>query len=609
MHTNVDQNLYGAIRKKRGRVPFFSPRSELKTGSGTVFFSDVERSIFDTRLRPVMAALHDRVLAGSKSNHHAPEAHLTMSALRILLMLLLIGGSTAHGDDAPLPPDESVPVNTTANDDANKNIVLPTEVGDHKLKFKTHIGQRAVEMSYLLHLPPDYGDVQKKHPMLVFFHGVGECGTDLAGVYALGPMTLLKQDGGNPVFAASCPFIVLCPQCPPRGQTWDTDYMYKAVAELVDQTIRKTRCDPDRVYATGLSMGGLGTWCVAEQAPNLFAAIAPLSAMAWHPEQVLDRLKYVSVWCVVGLQDQPRFLDGTRSMDAALSKGPLQQRFIYLVDNGHDAFWPSYQSPQFYEWLLAHHRPSVVERKKLDAQKLPPTTQPIPTAPGHYLLSYGIQIGNQPYQMDYVLYLPRGYKPNATPRPAMLFLHEQDTIGPDFNGICMHGPDLELERNASLKNDFPFVVISPRLPIKCDWETPGMTQALLSLIDHVSQSIKIDPKRISVSGINIGAIGAMKLAAEAPTRFSAVVPVMINGPLIPGDDRKQVVSATRGCVFIKGSEAASIAKFNELIAGSKLDWRIAKMPESASPLGDIGVYEDRAFLNWLQQLKSRAKVY
>src|SRR5262249_19722898 len=158
-----------------------------------------------------------------------------------------------------------------------------TEVGDHKMKFRTHIGDRSVTLSYLLHYPANYND-GKKHPMLVFFHGIGECGTDLAGVYALGPMTLLREDGGNPTFAASSPFVVLCPQCPPTGQTWDTDYIYKAATELIAQTVKKGKIDPDRVYATGLSMGGLASWCVAEQGPDLFAAIAPLSSMEWQPE-------------------------------------------------------------------------------------------------------------------------------------------------------------------------------------------------------------------------------------------------------------------------------------------------------------------------------------
>jgi predicted peptidase len=533
----------------------------------------------------------------------------------LLGLLALIGmlGRSVRADDDPTPTPNQSP---NANDDANKNIVLPTQPGDHKLKFRTHIGDRAVVLSYLLHLPPDYGDPKKKHPMLVFFHGIGECGTDLGGVYALGPMTLIKQDGGNPTFAASCPFIVLCPQCPPRGETWDTDFIYKAAAQLVDQTIKKTRTDADRVYATGLSMGGLGSWCVAEESPDLFAAIAPLSAMEWHHEDALEKLRYISVWAVVGDQDQPRFVDGTRAMQDALAKGPLAQRFTYYVGMGHEAWFPPYQNPQFYEWLLGHHRPNAAERKKIDAGTVPPTTQPLPATPGHYLLSFETKLGDQPTSLDYVLYLPKNYKPTGPASPAMMFLHEQDTIGPAYKDICVHGPDLALEKKPALQANFPFVIVSPRLPIKCDWETPGMTQMLTDLLDQVSQSINIDKDRISISGMNAGASGAWKLAAESPNRFSAIIPVLADGELIPGDDRRKVITSLPGRVFIKESAGPSIDRINnlmtdhslvdELATGTKQDWHLNKLAQNANALGDLPVYSDRQLLNWLLQQKRKA---
>jgi predicted peptidase len=533
-----------------------------------------------------------------------PTRSIALWAVMIVLVfaacIARADGPANDDDDSPSTPATApTAISNLANDDSNRDIVLPTEPGDHKLKFRTHIGAKSVELSYLLHLPPDYNMPGKLHPMLVFFHGVGECGTDLAGVYALGPMTLLKADGGNPIFAATCPFIVLCPQCPPRGQTWNTDYIYKAVAKLVEQTIRKSRTDPDRVYATGLSMGGLGTWCVAEEAPDLFSAIAPLSAMAWHPENALVRLKYISVWCVVGMDDQSRFLDGTRSMDAALAKGPIKQRFMYLVGNGHDAWYPPYQNPQFYEWLLAHRRPDATGRRKIDQQLTLPTTQPIPTSPGHYLLSFNTRLGDQPYSLDYVLYVPRGYKPAASPAPAMLFLHEANTIGPDFNGICMHGPDLALERNLALKDNFPFVVISPRLPVKCDWETPGMTQMLSALVDHVKESINIDPARISLTGIDSGANGVWKTARESPSRFAAIAPVITDGLLAMDDDRAKLFSEMAGRVFLKKTDIADAGRLGSLIKNSDRDWKIEWIGNETSPLSDHSIYSDQVFLHWL----------
>jgi predicted peptidase len=497
------------------------------------------------------------------------------------------------------PPKTKPAVDRSGDDDMNPNLVLPSAPGDYRLKYKTHIGDREVDLPYALHFPPDYNkDLRAKYPMLVFFHGLGERGTDLNGVYALGPLPLLNS---NPTLAASFPFIVLCPQCN-TDVTWDTDYAFKAATKLIAQTIQKTRTDPDRVYATGLSMGGLGTWCVAEEAPDLFAAIAPTSAMAWHPEQAAQKLRYIAIWSVTGVNDQPRFIDGERAMNAALAHNEVPPRFTYFVDKGHEAWWPPFQSTGFYEWFLSHRRLTPAQRKKLDAQKTrPPTTQPLPTAPGHYLLTFPIMIGNQPLHMDYVLYLPRGYKPNAAPRPAMLFLPEQESIGPVYHGICVHGPDLELEKKPALQNNFPFVVISPRAPIDCDWNRPGVTKAVLALLDHVSQSISIDPDRICVSGLNAGADGAWKLAAEAPGRFAAIVPVVTNGQFSSLDDKAGIIKSLPGRMFVKPNDTAFVDRMDKTLKSTLEDWRVEKMPASASPTTDIPAYADHPLLTWLQQ--------
>jgi hypothetical protein len=290
-------------------------------------------------------------------------------------------------------------------------------------------------------------------------------------------------------------------------------------------------------------------------------------------------------------------------MQASLSKGPLAPRFTYMVGMGHEAWYPPYENPQFYEWLLEHHRPDAKLKKKLDAMSSVPTTQPTPAAPGHYLLTYETKIGNQPISLDYTLYLPKGYKPGSSPRPAMLFLHEQDTIGPEFKDICMHGPDLLLERKPAMQTNFPFVIISPRLPINCTWETAGMTQTLLALVDHVSETIAIDPDRISITGLNAGAIGAWKTANEAPDRFSALVPLMTTGELTPGDEK--IVSSIPGRAFIKASDGQSVGRMTDIISRTKTDWKLTKINETASALGDVPAYYDKQFLTWLEQHKRK----
>jgi predicted peptidase len=483
-------------------------------------------------------------------------------------------------------------------------VTLPSTPGDHKLKFTTHINGKTVSLSYLLHLPAGYADAGKKLPMLVFFHGLGEVGTDLNAVYSIGPMTIFRAGNRseNREMRQTCPFILLCPQCPPRGEKWNDDFIYKATVELIDQVIHNTRTDPDRVYATGLSMGGLGTWCVAEEAPDLFAAVAPLSAMEWHPESVGDRLKDVAVWTVTGQNDEPRFVDGNRHMEKALAGRALDDRFTYLINEGHWAFSYAFASPQFYEWFLSHRRGAM-------PRETSSTTQPVmPTAPGHYLLNFDTKVGDQPYRLEYVLYIPKAKTPEPTSRPAILFLHEKDTIGPDYDGICMHGPDLALERDPALAADFPFVVISPRLPLKCEWDSPGMGKMLGELLDHVGKSVALDANRISIAGIDAGANGASRVVEALPKRFAAITWVFAKPGMSPNGNYRQLVSTMPGRLFLASNEPILTQRLTEELAAAKRDWKITTLAAGVKPLGDdLTVFRDRTFLAWLAQQRLGTK--
>ena len=479
---------------------------------------------------------------------------------------------------------------------------LPTTPGDHKLRFRTHVNGQTVDMAYLLHLPPRY-DIDGpggKHPLLVFLHGSGENGSDLAGIYMHGPMSLLKKDGGNPDFAASAPFVVLAPQCPPRGQRWDMEAMTAGLKVLIDSVADRGRIDADRVYLTGLSMGALGTWCLAQHDPDRFAAIAPMNGLGWHPERAGQRLRTVPVWSAVGLNDESKFIDAAKTMDAALAGAPVDRRFSYLIGNGHDAFWPTYQDPDFFEWLLAHRRPSPAARARLAAPS--PTDTPTPTTPGHHFCTWATKVGDQPCQMDFVVYLPKGY--DATKRyPTLLFLREGDTVGPDFHDICVHGPDLAVERSSTLADGYPFIIVSPHWPAKCDWQSPGMTPALLGLLDHLSGGgVAIDRDRITATGVNAGANGVWKLAFEAPDRFAAVVPVETNVPppeTVPAEQLSGVVRMLPVRAFAAAADVSGIDRLTRVAAGSSRDLKVTALPAVATPLGALPPYTDPAVMAWI----------
>ncbi|HTO94351.1 MAG TPA: PHB depolymerase family esterase, partial [Bacteroidota bacterium] len=121
-----------------------------------------------------------------------------------------------------------------------------------------------VQAPYLVYLPPDYGKDERAWPLVLFLHGAGERGTRVE---------LVKRHGPPKLAAAGrqFPFILVSPQCP-EDEYWSVPVL-KA---LLDRILATYRVDRSRIYLTGLSMGGNGTWRMAMAYPDLFAAIAPI---------------------------------------------------------------------------------------------------------------------------------------------------------------------------------------------------------------------------------------------------------------------------------------------------------------------------------------------
>ncbi len=117
---------------------------------------------------------------------------------------------------------------------------------------------------YLLYLPEGYAEQEASWPLLLFLHGAGERGDSLDLVNVHGPPKLIEQGQGFP-------FIVVSPQCPVE-QRWSV----KTLDKLLNDIAAQYRVDEDRIYVTGLSMGGFGTWNLAARFPHRFAAIAPI---------------------------------------------------------------------------------------------------------------------------------------------------------------------------------------------------------------------------------------------------------------------------------------------------------------------------------------------
>ena len=206
-----------------------------------------------------------------------------------------------------------------------------------------------VEVNYLLYLPGDYGeDPQQKWPLILFLHGSGERGSDLELLKRQPlPKTLDQQE--------RFPFIVVSPQLPLAMGNWSG--MIDPVKILVDEIQAGYAVDPQRVYLTGLSMGGFGAWEFALRYPWRFAAIVPIAGGYRHrssaiPENICD-LKDLPVWVFHGAQDTNVIPSQSEQMVKALRACGGDVRFTLYPDADHAASWTrAYADPQLYEWLL-----------------------------------------------------------------------------------------------------------------------------------------------------------------------------------------------------------------------------------------------------------------
>jgi predicted peptidase len=204
---------------------------------------------------------------------------------------------------------------------------------------------KKVSLRYLLYLPKGYGEKkEQKWPLMLFLHGAGERGNDLNLVKKHGPPKLVDQ-------GKEFPFIIVSPQCP--SESWWTEQL-DALTALLDDVQAKYAVDPDRVYLTGLSMGGFGTWALACRYPERFAAIAPICGGGeWF---LAPRLKNVPVWAFHGAKDPVVPLRESTEMVESLKKAGGDVQLTVYPEAQHDSWTETYNNPKLYDWFLSHRR-------------------------------------------------------------------------------------------------------------------------------------------------------------------------------------------------------------------------------------------------------------
>ncbi len=221
---------------------------------------------------------------------------------------------------------------------SGSRFVAPLPGGQSAQSFAREI-TTTVSANYLLYLPDEYGTTDRRWPLVLFLHGSGERGTDLSRVKIHGPLKLVDQ-------GKKFPFILVSPQCP-EDEEWSTDML----GALLDQVEDRYAVDEDRVYVTGLSMGGYGTWRLGMAFPHRFAALAPVCGGGSGVNVCF--LKDVPVRAYHGKLDSVVPIEEEEKLVSKLQACGGHAELIVYPDAGHDAWTVTYSDPAFYEWLLS----------------------------------------------------------------------------------------------------------------------------------------------------------------------------------------------------------------------------------------------------------------
>ena len=217
---------------------------------------------------------------------------------------------------------------------------------------------------YQVYVPAEYAS-RTDWPVILFLHGAGERGADGVIQTAVGLGRALRLN------TARYPAIIVFPQVP-KDSVWAGAPADAAMAAL-RQTLAEYRTDADRVYLTGISMGGRGTWYLAYRNPKVFAAVAPVCGWitptpsftsttvvptdSGPPFAALARqLRDVPIWIFHGEMDPVVPVAGSRDPAAALKSAGSAARYTEYLGLDHNSWDATYGSKEFTEWLFAQRR-------------------------------------------------------------------------------------------------------------------------------------------------------------------------------------------------------------------------------------------------------------
>jgi predicted peptidase len=217
--------------------------------------------------------------------------------------------------------------------------------GDEKTGFirKVHKGKDG-DAKYIVFVPPDY-KADKDYPVILFLHGAGSTGDDGEKQVKGGLAKAIRDKKQD------FPFIVVFPQAHQKGWGAKGESAKRALA-ILDEVQKDYKTDKKRVYLTGLSMGGFGTWSLAAAYPERWAAIAPICGGG--DPKTAAKIKDIHCWCFHGDADPTVKVERSREMIKALKDAGGSPRYDEYPGVNHNSWDKAYATAELYTWFLKH---------------------------------------------------------------------------------------------------------------------------------------------------------------------------------------------------------------------------------------------------------------
>ena len=227
---------------------------------------------------------------------------------------------------------------------------------------RVYKNEKGETLNYRLMVPKDYSPSgTEKYPLVLFLHGAGERGNDNTKQLVHG-----TKDFATDTNREKFPCFVIAPQCP-DGKKWsevdwsadthkqpEESISLKLTRELMASLEKEFRIDTKRLYVTGLSMGGYGTWDLVSRTPDLFAAAIPVCGGG--DETQAERLTKLPIWVFHGDKDTAVKPERSRRMVEAIKKAGGSPKYTEYPNVGHDSWSKTYSNPDVIAWLFAQRK-------------------------------------------------------------------------------------------------------------------------------------------------------------------------------------------------------------------------------------------------------------